>query len=79
MLPFGNLLFIHATTNAIDDHKYSPFPSPDFDIAKVLVSFLELHMLVKIFLLTLRGLFVRLRAPSQSQKDHFSEKTKLKK
>ena len=30
-------------------------------------------------LLTLRGLFERLRAPSQSQKGHFSEKTKLKK
>ena len=30
-------------------------------------------------LLTLRGLFERLRAPSQSQKGHFSEKMKLKK
>ena len=30
-------------------------------------------------LLTLRGLFERLRAPSQSQKVHFSEKMKLKK
>ena len=30
-------------------------------------------------LLTLRGLFERLRAPSQSQKGHFYEKTKLKK
>ena len=30
-------------------------------------------------LLTLRGLFERLRAPSQSQKGHFPEKMKLKK
>ena len=34
---FGNLRFIHASTNATDDHKYSPLPSADFDIAKVLV------------------------------------------
>ena len=27
VLPFGDLLFIHASTNATDDHKYSPFPS----------------------------------------------------
>ena len=37
---FGDLLFIHALTNATaHDHKYSLFPSADFDIAKVLVSF----------------------------------------
>ena len=33
----------------------------------------------KFALLTLRGLFESLRAPSQSQKGHFSEKMKLKK
>ena len=27
LLAFENLLFIHASTNATDDHKYSPFPS----------------------------------------------------
>ena len=27
VLPFGDLLFIHASTNATDNHKYSPFPS----------------------------------------------------
>ena len=39
VLPFGYLLFIHASTNATDDHKYSPLPSADIDIAEVLVSF----------------------------------------
>ena len=39
VFPFGYLLFIHASTNATDDHKYSPLPSADFDIAVVLVSF----------------------------------------
>ena len=32
VVPFGKLLFIHALTNATDDHKYSPLPSADFDI-----------------------------------------------
>ena len=37
---FGNLrIFVHASTNATEDHKYSPLPSADFDIAEVLVSF----------------------------------------
>ena len=36
---FGKLLFIHASTNATDDHKYSPLPSADFDSSEVLVSF----------------------------------------
>ena len=39
VFPFGYLLFIHVSTNATDDHKYSPMPSADFDIAEVLVSF----------------------------------------
>ena len=39
VFPFGYLLFIHASTNATGDHKYSPLPFEDFDIAKVLVSF----------------------------------------
>ena len=39
VLPYGDLLFIHASTNATDNHKYSPLPSADFDIAEVLVSF----------------------------------------
>ena len=37
VLPFGDLLFIHASTNATEDHKYSQLPSADFDIAEVLV------------------------------------------
>ena len=37
VVPFGNLLFIHASTNATDDHKYSPLPSADFDSSAVLV------------------------------------------
>ena len=36
---FQDLLFIHALTNATDDHKYSPLPSTDFDSSEVLVSF----------------------------------------
>ena len=36
VLPFGNLHFVHALTNATDDHKYSSLPSADFDIAEVL-------------------------------------------
>ena len=39
----------------------------------------RIHFIGKMSFLTLRGLFERLRAPSQSQKGHFSEKTKLKK
>ena len=39
VLVSGNLLFIHALTNATDDHKYSPLPSADFDSSEVLVSF----------------------------------------
>ena len=39
VLPFGDLHFIHALTNATDDHKYSPLPSADFDSSEVLVSF----------------------------------------
>ena len=66
---FGKLLFIHTLTNATDDHKYSPLPSAYFDSSKVLVSFS-----VKMSLLTLRELFKRLRAPSQSQKGHFPSK-----
>ena len=54
-MPFGNLLFVHAFTNATGDHKYSMFPSADFGSSQVMVSFLELHFLVKMSLLTLRG------------------------
>ena len=39
ILPIGKLLLIHASTNATDDHKYSPLPSADFDSSEVLVSF----------------------------------------
>ena len=39
VVSFGKLLFIHASTNATDDHKYSPLPSTDFDSSDVLVSF----------------------------------------
>ena len=39
VVPFGDLLFIHALTNATDNHKYSPLPSADFDSSGVLVSF----------------------------------------
>ena len=31
VVPFGNLLFIHASTNATDDHKYSPLPRGLFE------------------------------------------------
>ena len=46
-MPFVKLLFIHASTNATDNHKYSPLPSADFDSSGVLVSFLELHFYEK--------------------------------
>ena len=39
VLPFGDLLFIQALTNATDDQKYSQLPSADFDSSEVLVSF----------------------------------------
>ena len=39
VLPYGDLLFIHASTNATRRHKYSPLPSADFDSSGVLVSF----------------------------------------
>ena len=35
VLAFRDLLFIHASTNATDDHKYSPLPSADFDSSGV--------------------------------------------
>ena len=38
-LAFGTLHFIHTSTNATEDHKYSPLPSADFDSSTVLVSF----------------------------------------
>ena len=34
VLLLGNLLFIHASTNATDDHKYSPFPSQILTLPK---------------------------------------------
>ena len=34
VLPLGNLLFIHALTNATDDHKYSPLPSQILTVPK---------------------------------------------
>ena len=36
---YWTFAFIHALTNVTDDHKYSPFPSRDFAISGVLVSF----------------------------------------
>ena len=39
VMPFGKLHFIHASTNATDDHKYSPLPSADLDSSEVLISF----------------------------------------
>ena len=78
VLPFGDLLFIHASTNATDDHEYSLFPSQILTVPEF-----EYHLAksfsCKMSLLTLRGFFERLRAPSQSQKGQLIEKTKLKK
>ena len=34
VLAFRDLLFIHASTNATDDHKYSPFPSQILTVPK---------------------------------------------
>ena len=34
VLEFRDLLFIHASTNATDDHKYSPFPSQILTVPK---------------------------------------------
>ena len=39
VLPYGDLLFIHASTNTTDGHKYSPLHSADFDSSGVLVLF----------------------------------------
>ena len=69
----------HALTNAMRCHEYFRGLSRLLPVPGVLVSFLELRFLVKMSLLPLRGLFERLRAASQSQQGHFSEKTKLKK
>ena len=33
-VPFGKLHFIHASANATDDHKYSPFPSQILTVLK---------------------------------------------
>ena len=38
VLSFRDLLFIYASTNATDDHKYSLLPSADFDSSEVLAS-----------------------------------------
>ena len=78
-VPFGKLHFIHALTNATDDHKYSLFPSQILTVPKFWCHLAHSFSRKKMSLLTLRGLFERLRAPSRSQKGHFSEKTKLKK
>ena len=42
VLALRDLLFIHALTNATEDHKYSPLPSADFDSYGVLVSFITI-------------------------------------
>ena len=34
LFTFGNSRFIHASTNATDDHKYSPFPSQILTVQK---------------------------------------------
>ena len=47
VLTSGDMLFIHASTNATDDHKYSLLPSADFDSSKVLISFSEFIFLLK--------------------------------
>ena len=39
VVPFWKFHFVHASTNATDDLKYSPLPSADFDSSAVLVSF----------------------------------------
>ena len=70
--PFENMLFVQASTNATDDLIYSLLPSADFDSSEVLVPLKRIHFLVK------NGPFGFGRAPSQSQKKHFYEKTKLK-
>ena len=62
----------YALTNATRRHEYFRGQSRLLQVPGVLVSFLELCFVLK-------GLFERLRAPSQSQKGHFSKKTKLKK
>ena len=74
VMSFGKLHFIHTSTNATDDHKYSPLPSSDFDSSEVLVSFLEHRFLGKMALLALGGRPQPLKKPSQHQKGHFSSK-----
>ena len=68
VVPFGNLLFIHASTNATDNHKYSLFSSQTFAISGVLVY----HLAHSFWRENVPFDFERLRAPSQSQKGHFS-------
>ena len=59
------------STNATDDHKYSPLPSADFDSSEVLAdSFSRKNDP----LLALGGRPQPLKKPSQSQKGHFYEK-----
>ena len=76
VLPFWNLHFVHALTNATDDHKYSPLPSADFDIAEVLMSFLELRFLGKMALLLpgLRGALSLSKSPLKVKRDIFERK-----
>ena len=40
VVSFERLLFIHASTNATDDHKYSPFPSQIFTVLVQFIPFI---------------------------------------
>ena len=63
ILAFGKLCFVHASTNATDDHKYSPLPSADFDSSGVLISFSTFR---KKSLLTLKqGFFLAVFSATQ--------------
>ena len=74
VVPFGNLLFIHALTNATRRHEYFRGLSRLLPVPGVLKSFLELHFGGEMALLALRGRPQPLKKPSQSQKGHFPSK-----
>ena len=76
VLAFGNLLFVHASTNATDDQKYSPFPSQILTVSKFCYHLAHSFSRKNVPFDFERGLFERLLP---KPKGPFSEKMKLKK
>ena len=78
VVPFGNLLFIHALTNVTDDHKYSPFPSQILTVPELWYH-LAHSFWRKNVPFDFERAFWEAEGALSKPKGHFSSKMKLKK